>query len=70
VLVVVECPDLQQHLFLDHFFLLSSASPEQESDETLLERYWERGPVESGFGAFKSTLAPALSASPRDTRFG
>jgi hypothetical protein len=65
VLVVVERPDLQQHLFLDHFFLLSSASPEEEPAEALLERYRQRGHAESDFGAFKSTLAPTLSSSPR-----
>jgi len=65
VLVVVERPDLQQHLFLDHFFLLSSASSAEESAEALLERYRQRGMAESDFGAFKSTLAPTLSSSPR-----
>lgn len=65
VLVVVERPDEQQHLFLDHFFLLSSASPEEENGATLLDRYRQRGNAESDFGAFKSTLAPTLSSSPR-----
>lgn len=65
VLVVVERPDPQQHLFLDHFFLLSSASPEEESGATLLARYRQRGEAESDFGAFKNTLAPTLSSSPR-----
>ena len=65
VLVVLEHPDAQQHLFLDHFFLLTSASAEEESAESLLQRYRQRGCAESDFGAFKSTLAPTLSSSPR-----
>jgi hypothetical protein len=65
VLVVLERPDEQQHLFLDHFFLLTSAPAEEESAEALLERYRQRGSAESDFGAFKSTLAPTLSSSPR-----
>ena len=65
VLVLLERPDEQQHLFLDHFFLLSSASPGEESGEALLDRYRERGNAESDFGAFKTTLAPTLSSSPR-----
>lgn len=65
VLVVVERPDEQQHLFLDHFFLLTSATAEEESAGDLLERYRQRGSAESDFGAFKTTLAPTLSSSPR-----
>jgi len=65
VLVVLERPDDQQHLFLDHFFLLTSASPDEESAPDLLQRYRQRGTAESDFGAFKSTLAPTLSSSPR-----
>lgn len=65
VLVVLERPDEQQHLFLDHFFLLTSASPVEESAHNLLQRYRQRGTAESDFGAFKSTLAATLSSSPR-----
>lgn len=65
VLVVVERPDEQQHLFLDHFFLLTSASAQDENAEALLERYRQRGTAESDFGALKTTLAPTLSSSPR-----
>lgn len=65
VLVVLERPDEQQHLFLDHFFLLTSASPDEESAPDLLQRYRQRGTAESDFGCFKSTLAPTLSSSPR-----
>lgn len=65
VLVVLEHPDAQQHLFLDYFFLLTGASVQEESAEALLDRYRQRGCAESDFGAFKSTLAPTLSSSPR-----
>lgn len=65
VLVVLERADDQQHLFLDHFFLLTNATPEQESAVDLLQRYRERGTAESDFGAFKSTLGPTLSSTPR-----
>ncbi|MFQ5521171.1 MAG: IS1380 family transposase, partial [Candidatus Methylomirabilia bacterium] len=65
VLVVLERPDEQQHLFLDYFFLLTSTEPSDESAEDLLDRYRLRGAAESDFGAFKSTLAPTLSSSPR-----
>jgi len=65
VLVVLERPDEQQHLFLDHFFLLTSASPDEESAEALLDRYRLRGAAEADFGAFKSTLAATLSSTPR-----
>lgn len=65
VLVVVEHPDEQQHLFLDHFFLLTSASPEEESAEALLERYRRRGSAEADLGDWSTALAPALSSTPR-----
>jgi len=65
VLVVLERPDEQQHLFLDHFFLLTSATADEESAPDLLERYRQRGTAESDFGAFKSTIGPTLSSSPR-----
>lgn len=65
VLVVLERPDAQQHLFLDHFFLVTSASVEEESAPDLLDRYRRRGTAESDFGAFKSTVAPTLSSTPR-----
>ncbi len=65
VLVVLERPDEQQHLFLDHFFLLTSASPHEERASDLLARYRRRGTAEGDFGAFKSTVGPTLSSSPR-----
>lgn len=65
VLVVLERADEQQHLFLDHFFLLTSEPAEVESADDLLGRYRRRGCAESDLGAFKSTLAPTLSSSPR-----
>jgi hypothetical protein len=68
VLVVLERSDAQQHLFLDHFFLLTSATPDEESAEDLLQRYRGRGAAEGDFGAFKSTLSLTLSSSPRPKR--
>ncbi|HEX7041409.1 MAG TPA: IS1380 family transposase [Trueperaceae bacterium] len=65
VLVLLERPDEQQHLFLDHFFLLTSEPADVESAESLLERYRRRGSAESDFGAFKTALGPTLSSSPR-----
>jgi len=65
VLVVVEHPDEQQHLFLDHFFLLTSASADEESAEALLERYRRRGCAEADFGDCNTALSPALSSAPR-----
>jgi len=65
VLVVVERPDEQQHLFLDHFFLLTSAPAEEESAEDLLERYRQRGTAEADFGACHTALPPKLSSAQR-----
>jgi len=65
VLVVLERADAQQHLFLDHFFLLTSASPDKESATALLERYRQRGSAESDYGDCNTALAPALSSAPR-----
>lgn len=66
VLVIVEHPGDQGTLFLDHFFLLTSAPPEEEGAPALLQRYRQRGEAESDFGAFKTTLAPTLSSTPRE----
>jgi hypothetical protein len=68
VLVVLERCDEQQHLFLDHFFLLTSATPDEESGDALLQRYRARGSAESDFGAFKNTFALPLSSTPRPKR--
>jgi len=65
VLVVVERPDEQQHLFLDSFFLLTSATAEEESAEALLARYRKRGSAEADFGDCNTALSPALSSAPR-----
>jgi hypothetical protein len=65
VLVVVERPDEQQHLFLDHFFLLTNALPEEACAEALLERYRRRGCAEADFGDCNTALAPSLSSTPR-----
>jgi hypothetical protein len=68
VLVVLERPDEQQHLFLDHFFLLTSASVEEEGAEALLERYRQRGSAEADFGDCNTALDPKLSSSLRTKR--
>ncbi len=73
VLVVLERPDavegddgvVQHRLFLDHFFLLTNASPEEVSAEELLARYRGRGRAEKDFGDWKSALQLRLSSSPR-----
>jgi hypothetical protein len=65
VLVVLERSDEQQHLFLDHFFLLTSAAPEEENADALLQRYRLRGCAEADFGDWTTALAPALSSTPR-----
>ena len=65
VLVVVERPDEQQHLFLDHFFLLTSATVAEESAEALLARYRQRGTAEADFGDCNTALSPALSSAAR-----
>jgi hypothetical protein len=65
VLVIVERPDEQQHLFLDYFFLLTSASVEEESAEALLERYRQRGTAEADFGDCNTALSPKLSSAQR-----
>lgn len=65
VLVVLERPDVQGHLFLDHFFLLTNAAVDTLSAEDLLGRYRKRGSAEKDFGDWKNTLDLALSSSPR-----
>lgn len=68
VLVVLERPDLQQHLFLDHFFLVTSATPEEAPAEDLLEHYRARGSAEKDFGAWQQALSLHLSCAPRPKR--
>jgi hypothetical protein len=65
VLVVIERPDEQQHLFLDHFFLLTNAPPEEMDGRTLLEQYRQRGAAEKDFGDGNQALDLSLSSSPR-----
>jgi hypothetical protein len=62
VLVVLERPD---ELFLHHFWLITSWSPEQMSAEELLALYRQRGTAEGHMGELHDVLAPALSSSPR-----
>ena len=64
VLVVLERPDTQQHLFLDHFFLVTNAPAEEVDGTTLLERYRERGRAEKDFGKWQGALSLKLSSSP------
>lgn len=65
VLVVLERPGEQGHLFLDHFFLLTNAPVEEVGAHELLERYRGRGRAEKEFGDWKSSLEVRLSSSPR-----
>ena len=65
VLVVLERPDEQQHLFLDHFFLLTSATVEEEGAAALLDRYRQRGSAEADFGDCNTALDPKLSSAQR-----
>ena len=65
VLVVLERPDEQQHLFLDHFFLLTNAPAGTVSGEALLERYRQRGCAEKDFGEWQNALSLALSSAAR-----
>lgn len=68
VLVVLERPGEQQHLFLDHFFLVTNAPSEEMDGMALLERYRERGTAEKDFGAWQNALSLKLSSSPRPKR--
>jgi hypothetical protein len=65
VLVVLERPGEQGHLFLDHFFLLTSAPVQEESAAALLERYRQRGKAEKDFGEWQNALDLSLSSTPR-----
>lgn len=65
VLVVLEREDEQQHLFLDHFFLLTDVAADEVDGPSLLERYRQRGTAEQDFGEWQTALAPALSSAPR-----
>jgi hypothetical protein len=65
VLVVLERADAQQHLFLDHFFLLTNVPAKDVDGAALLERYRQRGDAERDFGDWKSTLEVSLSSAPR-----
>jgi hypothetical protein len=65
VLVVLERPDEQGELFLDHFFLLTNVDAAEVDGPALLERYRARGETERDFGDWKSSLALALSSAPR-----
>ena len=62
VLVVLE---RENELFLHHFWLITSWTAEQMSDEQLLELYRQRGTAEGHMGELMSVLDPALSSSPR-----
>lgn len=65
VLIVIERPGEQGHLFLDHFFLLTNVPVEEMKPEVLLEHYRQRGTAEQGFGAWQNTLNPTLSSTNR-----
>ena len=65
VLVVLERPGEQGHLFLDHFFLLTNTPEEQEDAAALLDRYRQRGKAEKDFGEWQNALDLSLSSTPR-----
>lgn len=62
VLVVLERSD---DLFMHHFWLITSWSPQQMPAEDLLEMYRQRGTAEGHMGELMNVLQPALSSSPR-----
>jgi hypothetical protein len=61
-LVVQERPG---EIFLHHFWILTSWSPQERSAEQLLEHYRERGTAEGHMGELMNVFRPALSSSPR-----
>ena len=65
MLVVLERPGEQGHLFLDHFFLLTNTPEEQEDAAALLDRYRQRGKAEKDFGEWQNALDLSLSSTPR-----
>lgn len=62
VLVVQERPG---ELFMHHFWLLTSWTPDEMSADDLLELYRERGTAEGHFGELMNVFRPALSSVPR-----
>ncbi|HLS00517.1 MAG TPA: hypothetical protein VK054_00825, partial [Beutenbergiaceae bacterium] len=64
VLVVLERPGEQQHLFLDHFFLVTNAPADEMDGVALLECYRGRGRAEKDFGEWQNALSLKLSSSP------
>lgn len=62
VLVVLERAD---ELFLHHFWLVTSWTPEQMDGEALLAHYRQRGTAEGHFGELMNVFAPALSSTSR-----
>lgn len=62
VLVVLERPG---KLFVEHFWLVTSWSPEERPAEALLELYRQRGTAEGHMGEWVNTLRPRLSSADR-----
>ncbi|MFW6176045.1 MAG: transposase [Acidobacteriota bacterium] len=65
VLVVLERPGDQGELFLDHFFLLTNAPPQEMDGFQLLGRYRRRGDAERDFGELNGAFQVGLPSSPR-----
>lgn len=65
VLVVLERPN---ELFLHHFWLITSWTPEQMDGRALLDLYRQRGTAEGHLGEIMDVLDPALSSVPRPKR--
>jgi hypothetical protein len=62
VLVVLERPG---ELFLDHFWLVTNWTEEEQPGAELLELYRRRGKAEGHMGEWMSTLTPRLSSTHR-----
>ncbi len=56
-------------LFVKHYWVITSQSSTEQSGPELLASYRERGTAESGYGDFKSVMAPRLAhvVRTRDT---
>ena len=62
ILVVKERED---DLFLDHFWIVTSLSPETHTAYEVVDLYRRRGKAEAHFGELKSVLQPHLSCTSR-----
>ena len=63
--VVLVVQERTNELFLHHFWLLTSWTPEQKPGAALCQEYRQRGTAEGHMGEVMNVLRPALSSSPR-----